>query len=213
MGESCSRQRHSSNDEEHSKKENMIASLAGKIDKKYEKGVVIDVQGVGYFVHITPRTMEALGGVGESVKLRTYLDVKEDSMNLFGFQSESEYDLFLLLNGVNGIGPRSALAILDAGTPTDIQNAIAHEDSAVFKRVSGIGKKTAERIILELKDKVGSIAGGVDDYTPTGGSQDLYDALMSLGYREKDLHTAVDQVPKDLPLEEQIRHVLKQIKN
>ena len=74
------------------------------------------------------------------------------------------------------------------------------------------GKKTAERIILELKDKVGSIAGAVEDYTPSGGSQDLYDALTSLGYREKDLHSAVDNVPKDLPLEEQIRHVLKQIK-
>ena len=190
----------------------MIASLAGKIDKKYDKGVVIDVQGVGYFVHITPRTMESLGGVGEDIKLRTYLDVKEDSMNLFGFQSESEYDLFFLLNGVNGIGPRSALAILDAGSPTDIQNAIAHEDASVFKRVSGIGKKTAERIILELKDKVGSIGGVFDDYTSTSGSRDLYDALMALGYREKDLHSAVDNVPKDLPLEEQIRHVLKQIK-
>jgi Holliday junction DNA helicase RuvA len=170
------------------------------------------VQGVGYFVYLTPRTMDTLGDVGETVKIRTFLDVKADSMNLYGFLSEAEYDLFLLLHGVNGIGPKSALAILDTGTPIDIQSAIADQDATVFKRVSGVGKKTAERIILELKDKVGAISGHDSEKMPSRSSNDLYEALMSLGYKEKDLHTAIDQVPKDLSLEEQIRSVLKQIK-
>src|SRR5919206_1407596 len=142
----------------------MIASLRGKPVARTPEGLVLDVGGVGYLVQATPAALRKADGAAETTIL-TYLNVREDALQLFGFADAGERDLFVQLLTVNGVGPKVALAIVSGSPAAELRRAIALEDAARFQAIPGIGKKTAERIVLELKEKLGA-----DDVVPIGGS-------------------------------------------
>ena len=175
-----------------------------------EEGLaVVDVNGIGMNVFISGSTMDRMPGVGESVKLYTYTNVKEDSFTLFGFLSRDELSLFKMLISVNGIGPKGGLAILSVMTPDDLRFAIIAGDSASISKAPGIGKKTAERITLELRDKIKAteddmLRGGAgaivsDDFTGEAASarDEAVAALVALGYNSADSMKAVRKVLTD----------------
>ena len=180
----------------------VIARLRGSLVARRTDGAVIDVGGVGYLVAATPRALARASG-GE-LTVETYLHVREDALQLYGFADADERELFQALLGVNGIGPKVALAIVSGSTPDELRRAIAREDTARFQAIPGIGKKTAERVVLELKEKVGLAR-------PAAPSADLTarDALVELGYSLLDAEAALDGVDASLPVEEQVRAALK----
>jgi Holliday junction DNA helicase RuvA len=180
----------------------VIARLRGTRAGLSAAGLVLDVNGVGYLVQATPSVLRR---ESEELTVETYLHVREDALQLYGFGSAEERDLFVLLLGVNGVGPKVALAIVCGSTPADLRRAIALEDTARFEAIPGIGKKTAQRVVLELKEK---LAAGV--VAPAAG-RDLTarDALVELGYTVPDAERALAEVDPSLPAEEQIREALK----
>jgi Holliday junction DNA helicase RuvA len=179
----------------------LIARLRGTPVARTPEGLVLDVNGVGYLVQATP-TAAAKGG-GE-VTVETYLHVREDALQLYGFADASERELFVQLLGVNGVGPKVALAIVSGSRPTELRRAIVREDIARFQAIPGIGRKTAERIVLELKN----VVAGADGASPT---EDLVarDALVELGWSLVDAERALADVDDALPPEEQVKAVLK----
>ena len=134
--------------------ERMIAYIKGRIADVYENRVVVDVHDIGYQIFISAREAQALPPAGEAVRLHTYLNVKEDAMQLYGFQSRDDLEVFRLLLGVNGIGPKAALGILSALSADDLRFAVLSDDAKTIARAPGIGPKTAKKMILELKDKL-----------------------------------------------------------
>ncbi len=189
----------------------MIAKLKGLVDSTGEDWAIIDVQGVGYLVSGSSRTLMALPRIGEAVGLHIETIVREDSLSLFGFADIQERDLFRLLTSVQGVGAKVALAILSALSPTDLQNAIAAQDKTAVSRAKGVGPKVATRIVTELKDKVTGLVfqpKGVQMATDTSGSlssdtdnsavADAVSALSNLGYKPMDAHAAVARVLGDL---------------
>ena len=181
----------------------MITFLRGHLAESFPNRAVVDVGGVGYGVHIPISTYDALPGVGQPVRLLTHLQVREDAHDLYGFASEEERDLFrLLINQVSGIGPKLALAVLSGMPVATFKACVARNDLAALSRIKGVGKKTAERIVVELRDKVGVAAAweaATAGQTPPLQSQanDAVLALVSLGYRQPDAHKAVEQFLKD----------------
>ena len=135
----------------------MYSFIAGKIDEKTDSSVIIDCNGVGYEIFVTTGTLSSIGGVGDFVKIPTYLLVKEDAMLLFGFQSKNEKNLFLDLISVSGVGAKTAISILSGISASDLVSAIAFGDSSPIAKIKGIGKKTADRIILELKGSISNL--------------------------------------------------------
>ena len=133
----------------------MIALVAGNVAVRRPDHVVIDCQGVGYRLAVSTETLRQVPAVGHATTLHAHLVVRDDALQLYGFATEEERDLFLMLLAVQSVGPKVALAVLSGGPPHELQNAIAHGDSARFQAVPGIGKRTAERIIVELREKVG----------------------------------------------------------
>ena len=133
----------------------MIASLRGEVVVRRPDAVVVECAGVGYRVAVSAHTLQRVPAVGEQAFLHSHLIVRDDGMHLFGFATEDERDLFLLLLGVQGVGPKVALAVLSGGTTGELLNAIAAGDAKRFQAVPGIGKRTAERVIVELREKVG----------------------------------------------------------
>ncbi len=188
----------------------MIGRLRGKIQEITAHSVILDVNGVGYLVFVNLSTLSKIGHAGEEASLVTYLEVKEDKLALFGFLNSEEHHLFQLLIGVSGVGCKSALTILDLGTSEQIQQAIREEKVSVLTQVSGIGKKTAERLILELKDKVG-ISTPMDGVSPIQRSQheDLVDALESLGFKPGQIQRVITDMDPKMDLGEQVRQALK----
>jgi len=180
----------------------MIARLRGKRAGLSAAGLVLDVNGVGYLVQATPSVLRR---DGDELTVETYLHVREDALQLYGFGSVDERDLFVHLLGVNGVGPKVALAIVSGSTPTDLRRAIALEDTARFEAIPGIGKKTAQRVVLELKEKLGT---GVDVPAPV---TDLVarDALVELGYSVPDAERALAGVDSELPPEQRVREALR----
>jgi len=175
----------------------MIAKLTGMIDEIGTDNLVLDVQGVGYLVFASSRTLAAIGGVGDSATIYTEMQVSETDMRLMGFASASERDWFRLLISVQGVGGKVALAILSALEPVEISRAIATGDKAMVTRANGVGPKLALRIVNELKDKVGGIAvdpivgtGGVI-HAPSSNSADAVSALQNLGFKPADASAAV----------------------
>jgi Holliday junction DNA helicase RuvA len=194
----------------------MIASLAGTIQYKQNNNLIVDVRGVGYSVLVNSITYTSVGSVGENVSLITYLDVKEDSLTLFGFLDMISFELFKYLISVNGVGAKSALAILDLDQPEAIMQSIQQERISVLNQASGIGKKTAERIILELKDKLSPLYNHItiaDDISTNSASsqntQDVWDALESLGYKPSQIQKVLSNLDGTLEVSEQIRLALK----
>jgi Holliday junction DNA helicase RuvA len=180
----------------------VIARLRGKRAGLSPGGLVVDVNGVGYLVQATPSVLRRRG---DDVVVETYLHVREDALQLYGFASAEERELFVHLLSVNGVGPKVALAIVSGSTPGELRKAIALEDTKRFEAIPGIGKKTAQRVVLELKEKLGT---AVETMTPVA---DLVarDALVELGWTVQDAERALAQVDSDLPPEEQVRHALR----
>ncbi len=180
----------------------MIAHLKGRLDSTGIDHAVIDVGGVGYLVGASARTLSAIGPVGEAAMLHTEMLVSEDSIRLVGFASADERDWFRLLTGVQGVGSRVALAILSALEPADLMRAIASGDKAMVARANGVGPKLAQRIVMELKDKVGGIVlapgsgGGVAALA--GAGADAVSALLNLGFRPAEANAAVAAAEEEL---------------
>ena len=184
----------------------MIAYVNGILENLEEGNAVIDVNGIGYNVNISGSTMDRMPGIGEMVKLYTYTNVKEDAFTLFGFLSRDELNLFKMLITVNGIGPKGGLSILSVMTPDDLRFAIMAGDSKSLAKAPGIGKKTAERIALELRDKLkvsedellgGSSTVSGDSITSEGENSardEAVAALVALGYNSADAMKAVRKV-------------------
>lgn len=191
----------------------MIAHVFGIVAEKFNTSVIVDVHGVGYEIQVAAYDHErAL--LGEEVKFYTYHHIREQSQELFGFSSLAAKKLFELLITVQGVGPKAALAILSLGESETVRNAIANSDTAFIARASGVGKKTAERVAVDLSDKVG-LALRNDNSTLTGLSQPLshtdeaLEALMALGYNLNDATKALEGIPTDLSTADRVTQALK----
>jgi Holliday junction DNA helicase RuvA len=180
----------------------MISRLRGTVVARTPTGLVLDVGGVGYLVAATPRVAAR---VGEEATVETHLHVREDALQLYGFASAEERGLFELLLGVSGIGPKVALAIVSGSPPAELRRAIARDDLARFEAIPGIGRKTAQRVVMELKDKLGepAVVGSA------GGALLARDALVELGWSVVDADRVLADVDESLSVEEQVRTALK----
>ena len=167
----------------------MIVSLTGTVRRALGSTAVIEVAGIGYLVNVTPAHALALR-VGDEATMNTVQIVREDSLSLFGFATDAERDVFELLLGVSGVGPKSALGVLSALAPSDIAAAVAHEDDGVFRKVSGIGPKTAKLIVVSLAGKVIGGASGSVTAGPTSVHDSVVAALTGLGWPEKQADAA-----------------------
>jgi Holliday junction DNA helicase RuvA len=184
----------------------VISRLRGTVVSNTLAGLVVDVGGVGYLVAATPRVDARLG---HETTVETYLHVRDDVLQLYGFASADERELFELLLGVTGVGPKVALAIVSGSTPAELRRAIVRDDTARFEAIPGIGHKTALRVIMELKDKLGSFAAAGAE-APEGGSLLARSALVELGWSILDAERALAEVDEGLPVEEQVRAALRQ---
>ena len=182
----------------------MISRLRGTAVARAGERIVLDVGGVGYSLAVTP-TAARLAESGGEVSLDTYLHVREDALQLYGFGEPAERELFEHLLAVSGVGPKVALAIVSGSPPADLRRAIALEDTARFEAIPGIGKKTAQRVVLELKEKVGepALTGSAN------GSLVARDALVELGWSLLDAERALADIDDSLPIEEQVRAALR----
>lgn len=190
----------------------MIASLKGSISHRDADGVILDVGGVGYRLAMSARSLAALNGSADEVFVFTHLHVREDIMHLYGFADARERDFFAILKGVSGIGPKVAISVLSAYSPDDLRRAVANKDLALFTSIPGIGKKTAERLVLELKDRIGEIPAAADE--PPGDRGGYYlarEALISLGYSFTEAEAALEGLDTDSDVEELVRQALKRI--
>ena len=180
----------------------MISRLRGTVVARTPAGLVMEVGGVGYLVAATPRVSAR---VGEEATVETHLHVREDALQLYGFASAEERELFELLLGVSGIGPKVALAIVSGSPPAELRRAIARDDLARFEAIPGIGRKTAQRVVMELKDKLGepAVVGSA------GGALLARDALVELGWSVVDADRVLADVDESLSVEEQVRTALK----
>lgn len=188
----------------------MIASLRGKLESIGGDNAVIDVGGVGYLVYMPTSTLTVLGLVGETVYLRTHLVMRDDSVTLYGFASEEELELFQTLTGVSGLGPRLGLAMLSAMSVEQLTSAIATGSAEVLTSVPGIGKKMAQRLILELKDKIAEGLILAPTAEIAAENADVLAALTALGYAASEAGPAVASLPhSEMPLEEKVRLALQ----
>jgi holliday junction DNA helicase RuvA len=181
----------------------MIARLRGRIAGRASGGLILDVNGVGYLVHASP-SVQRLGEGEITVEIHTI--VREDALQLFGFGTSEERQVFELLLGVSGVGPKVALAIVSGSTPSELRRAIALDDVKRFQAIPGVGLKTAQRVVLELKEKLTVL----DVASPRGGDLTARDALVELGWTLLDAERVLAEVDPDLPVEEQVRHALRQ---
>jgi Holliday junction DNA helicase RuvA len=186
----------------------MIAHILGQVVEKYGSSVIIDVHGVGYEVTISVPDFDRIG-VGEEVELKTYHHIREQSQELFGFASLSAKRLFELLISVQGVGPKAAMAVLSIGESESVRSAIASSDIAYIAQAAGVGKKSAERIIVDLKDKVGLPDIGSLNTAHVRQGDEALDALMALGYSLNDASQALAQVPRDLPTGQRVTQALR----
>jgi Holliday junction DNA helicase RuvA len=193
----------------------MISSIRGKLKVKSPTYIVVEVNGVGYGIQVPLSTYDKLEEVGSEVEIETYLYVREDNLQLYGFGTLEEKDLFELLISVNGVGPKIALGALSGLSAKEIKEAIAEEKLTLLTTLSGIGKKTAQRIILELREKIGLPPG--EELRRKPGEIELFkdavNALISLGCRPAEARKAVrkaeEELPGDTPLENLIKYALK----
>lgn len=178
----------------------MIARLTGVLAESGGDHAVIDVAGVGYLVQASARTLAAIGPLGGEVMLFTEMQVREDAITLFGFGSAGERDWFRLLTSVQGVGGRVALAILSVLTPDELSQAVASGDKAMIARANGVGPKLAQRIAMELRDKVGAVVlGPVGVSAPKGSaSADALSAMANLGFRPAEANAAVAAAVSEL---------------
>jgi len=194
----------------------MIASIRGKLQLLDGEHAVVEVGGLGIEVLASGRTLGALSGrLGEEVSLHTYLHVREDSLQLFGFRSVRERVFFQWLIGVSGVGPKVALAVLSGYPVEELELAVARDDVKKFESISGIGKKLAQRLVVELGDKVGQLppvpageAGAAGGSTPTDGFIAARSALQNLGLSLREAEEALRGAPEASPLEDLVKYAL-----
>ena len=193
----------------------MIGSLTGRLAQKEPSRLLVDVQGVGYEVQVPLSTFYGLGDVGADVSLRIHTHVREDALSLFGFGTALELDLFERLIGISGVGPRLALAVLSGIEPPDLVRSVSAGDVVRLTRIPGVGKKTAERIVLELKDRLPEMLVVETDSPDTdteipGVRDDVLSALLNLGYQRPRVERAVARVPTDASGAGEFEDVLRQ---
>jgi Holliday junction DNA helicase RuvA len=184
----------------------MISLLNGTIESSTDKHVIVDVNGVGYKAYVSGNTYKNLPKKGEKIKLYTYLYVRENILDLYGFVDLKEMEIFELLISISGIGPKGALGVLTVVSIKTLKRAIANEESEILTKVSGIGKRMAEKIILELKNKIGIEFSGES----VGADSEAIDALTSLGYRLQEAREILKKVPDKIEgVENRVREALK----
>jgi holliday junction DNA helicase RuvA len=187
----------------------VIARLRGRPAGRSPDGLVLDVNGVGYLVAATPGVLRR-ATAGAELTVETYLHVREDALQLYGFADAEERELFVHLLTVSGIGPKVALAVLSGSPASELRKAIALGDHARFQAIPGIGKKTAERIVLELREKLGSVVDtGLLAVSDAPSHLVARDALVELGYAVVDAERALAEIDPDLPAEERVRLALR----
>lgn len=198
----------------------MLYNIHGTLTVSDVNFIVIESGGLGFKCFTTLNTVKNIGETGKQVNVYTYLSVKEDAMDLYGFSTLAELDAFKLLITVSGIGPKAAVSILSEFTPDKLAICIASGDAKAITRAQGVGKKTAERVVLELKDKMGSIAvdtniaqavSGVQSINESSQSSEAVEALVALGYSQSDAAIAIGKMDKSLSVDEMIRQGLKQL--
>lgn len=182
----------------------MIAYLEGTVVYNSPSYTIVNVNGVGYKVFAVPKLLET--PQGQAIKLFIYHKSSDDGQSLFGFSDTSSLHFFELLLTVSGVGPKIALSILSSGDMSTLKDAIARADSAFFSQMGGIGKKTAARIIVDLKDKVGTLVG---DGSGANGSSDVFDALVGLGYSTNEARKVLTEIDRSIPMEGQLKQALK----
>lgn len=193
----------------------MIAHLIGTVTEKFETSIILDVNGVGYELAVSTPDSEKVN-LDDKAKFYTYHSIRENSEDLFGFSSLAAKKLFQMLISVSGVGPKAAMSILSLGTTEEVRNAIANTDAAFISKAAGVGKKSAERIIVDLRDKVGAPShyGATETKftvsTNVGPEDEALDALIALGFPLKEATTALAKVDPSLSVEERIREALKQ---
>ena len=191
----------------------MIGSLYGKLEERTEGCAILNVGNVGYRVFLSSHTFDSLPELGTNVKFFTYLYVRENALALYGFLASEELKMFEHLISISGIGPKGALSVLSIASPKDLRIAIFSGDDKLLTKVSGIGKKTAQKIILELKGKIEGIEGeGRGDATPESlrERQDAIDALHALGYSQHEAREALAQVADTVTsIEERVKEALR----
>jgi holliday junction DNA helicase RuvA len=187
----------------------MIGKLTGTLGEKNPPQVLVDCNGVGYEVDVPMSTYYNLPGLGERVTLLTHFVVREDAQILYGFASASERATFRQLIKIAGVGPRTALSVLSGMSVADIAQAVTAQEAGRLVKIPGIGKKTAERLLLELKGKLGADLGVPGAVIATDDGADIVQALVSLGYSDKEAAAALKSLPKDVGVAEGIRLALK----
>jgi Holliday junction DNA helicase RuvA len=187
----------------------MLGRLVGTLVEKSPPGVLVDVGGVGYEVDVPMSTFYDLPAVGQQVVLLTHFVVREDQHQLFGFRTAGERATFRLLVKISGIGPRTALALLSGLSVDDLAHAVATQETGRLVKVPGIGKKTAERLLLELKGKLADVVVTPAGGAAAGASADIVQALVALGYSDREAQAASKALPADVEVAEGIRRALK----
>ncbi len=185
----------------------MIGHLEGKVLFKGERYVVLDVGGVGYKIFVAASSKNL--SIGENAKLWTHLHVKEDALELYGFSHQAELEFFEMLISISGIGPRSALGVLALAPVDSLKRAISSGDTSYLTKISGIGRKTAEKIVLELKDKMGfgKVSFGGEEFKE---DTDILDALIALGYSQRESREMLQKIPSNIRgREKRLREALK----
>ena len=188
----------------------MIGRIQGILVEKSFPQVIVSCAGVGYEIDVPMSTFYPLPRTGEEVTLLTHLVVREDAHLLFGFLTAAERGAFRQLLKISGVGPKVALSVLSGLSVEDLAATVSSEDAARLTKIPGIGKKTAERLVLELRDKLPRVAVPMRPGA-SGASADVLNALLGLGYNEREASAAVKQLPADLPLADAIRQALKQL--
>lgn len=188
----------------------MIGSIRGRLLEKNPPQILVETNGVGYEIDVPMSTLYNLPDIGAEVFLYTHYVVREDAELLFGFSTKAERSLFRLLIRISGIGPKIALSILSGISASILAQAVSQAEPGLLTRIPGVGKKTAERIVLELKGKIDTVVGSADSQTPTSGAKaDIISALVSLGYSEREALQAVKGFAADVTVNDGIREALK----
>jgi Holliday junction DNA helicase RuvA len=187
----------------------MIGRIAGRLLAKQPPQIIVDVNGVGYEIDVPMSTLYQLPATGEPVTLHTHLAVREDAHQLFGFATEAERALFRQLIRISGVGARTALSVLSGLSVAELHEAVRAQDGARLTKIPGIGKKTAERLLLELRDRLPKGAAAVAAAGGTAESGDIANALNALGYNDKEVSWVVGQLPAGLTVTDGIRQALK----
>lgn len=186
----------------------MISQLTGTVAHVDNRFIVLDISGVGYKVFVSPDTLQKAKSAPKELKLWTHLVVREDVLDLYGFLSKTELNFFELLIGISGVGPRGALSILSLADPDTLKQAIASSNTSYLTQVSGIGRKIAEKIVLELRDKIGVIESDKD----LGQEAEAVLAMEALGYSNKEAREALKNVPQEITAtSEKIKSALKNL--